>query len=536
MWGQGQDIWIALWDAWWFERVVHDGEWPLRTQYLFYPNGVDLTYHSISWTSVAVAYPLRALFGAVAGYNVMSLFFTVFCALGMFALANYVVKARAAAWLAGALFAFDPFRMTTALHHPNLGNTAFVPLVFLGLLHAWRERRWRSAWLAALALAATLLTGAHLFIMTALSLGILFVGEAWLGRRVSDRSFWAITGHFVGACLLLVGPLVLPYVVSFRALETAIHSVPGSQSTDLLAFVKPDPQYLISAMTGAAPYRLYGEAGSVAYLGVIALPLMLVSLVRRETRRSLATWLFGLFFFLTLSLGPELIIGERGHDIGLPYRLIEDLSFIQAIRAPDRFNLIARPFFAIACAFGFVNLAELLKNRRWAALAVIPLAVLDYFPAQTPSRPGGESRFYRSLGERESKGAILEIPLSRTASKRAMFAQTVHRRPLVGGMVARTPPSAFRTIRGSALLKNFERADPHSLRCGRIDLRTELERLKRIGVEYIVVRLGEANKAQRAAYASYFPDKPRFADKLIEVHSVADLLRGRLPCDKSFKP
>ena len=55
VWGQGQDIWIALWDAWWFERVVHDGEWPLRTPYLFYPNGVDLTYHSISWTSVAVA-------------------------------------------------------------------------------------------------------------------------------------------------------------------------------------------------------------------------------------------------------------------------------------------------------------------------------------------------------------------------------------------------------------------------------------------------------------------------------------------------
>ena len=112
-----------------------------------------------------------------------------------------------------------------------------------------------------------------------------------------------------------------------------------------------------------------------------------------------------------------------------------------------------------------------------------------------------------------------------------MFAQTVHGRPLVGGMVARTPPSAFRTIRGSALLKNFERADPYPLRCGRTPLRAELERLKRIGVEYIVVRLGEANRAQRAAYATYFPEPPHFADKLVQVYTVTKLLSGRLPCD-----
>ena len=57
-------------------------------------------------------------------------------------------------------------------------------------------------------------------------------------------------------------------------------------------------------------------------------------------------------------------------------------------------------------------------------------------------------------------------------------------------------------------------------------MRAELERLKRIGVEYIVVRLGEANRAQRAAYATYFPEPPHFADKLVQVYTVTKLLSG----------
>ena len=126
--GRAGDLRIALWDLWWLETAIGEGRSPFHTPYLFHPDGVSLAYHSVSWGFAAVALPLRALFGAVAGYNLAFLFQTFLCATTMYFLASYLVRHGLAAWLAGLMFAFEPFRMTRAMHHPNLATTAFVPL------------------------------------------------------------------------------------------------------------------------------------------------------------------------------------------------------------------------------------------------------------------------------------------------------------------------------------------------------------------------------------------------------------------------
>jgi hypothetical protein len=526
-WGQAGDLWIALWDVWWFERVVSEGEEPLFTHHLFHPIGVSLSHHSISWLCSALAAAFRVPFGKVAGYNLMTLSQTWLCAMTMFALARYVTKDRTAAWLAGAIFAFDPFRMSHALQHPNLASTGLMPLVLLCVLKGARNEGRLAPWLAGLALAFVLLTGVHLFAFTLLAVGVVFLGEGWIFRRFRDRGYWRSLGFFALASAIFAGPFLLPYVASSRSLAVALRSVPSKESADLLAFFAPGPEHLVF---GNENYRLHGEAGAIGYLGIVPLLLVATACWARTTRREATPWVLGVVLFLTLSLGPRLLFDGKSHDVWLPYRLIADLAPIRALRDPERFNLVARPLFAVGCAFGFMALRPIARLKR-AELLLLPLVLIDYLSIPTPIKSWNESKFYRRLGATGGSGAILELPLTRSAAKAAMFGQTVHERPLVGGMVARTPPDARAYIRRSPLLAAFEASNPRPLDCRRVDPRKELGKLQADSVEYIVIRRRFVDGGSLAAYRSYFPTPHTYQDRDIIVYSVSTLLEGRLPCD-----
>ncbi len=518
---------IALWDNWWLAKAFSSHVSPFYTRELFYPTGVSLVYHSISWLTSLVALPLRALFGAVAGYNLTFLLETLLCAGSMFALARYLTKNTLAAWISGFVFAFDPYRMTRAMQHPNLANTGFIPLVFLGLLVAWREKP-RAVWLAAAALACVLLTGVHLFLMTSVALLVLVPFEAWQTRRFKDVRFWKTTLYFGAACLVLVGPLVVPYVQSRSALGEAMATVTTDWSTDALALVVPMPHHVFGAHHG---YVLYGEAGSVAYLGVVALALAFALWFTPETRRAGLVWWVGFALFLVLSLGPRLTFDARDYDVWMPYRLVERIPIFRAVRAPERLNLLARVFFAVAVAWGVVALERLVPKRLLAALLALPLLLFDYYDGPCPTRAIDQSQFYNELGQRGGTGAILPLPLDRQSSKRAMMAQTIHGRPILGGMVARTPNRAHRYIHGLSLLRALAANRP--LDCRKITLREDLARLEHDNVEFIVVRYPHVNGHLTPAYRSYLVDEPYFTDRHLEVHRIDHLLAAHLPCDAS---
>ena len=48
------DTFVKLWDQWWLQRSQDTGQSLLYTTDLFYPHGLDLTFHSISWIVATV--------------------------------------------------------------------------------------------------------------------------------------------------------------------------------------------------------------------------------------------------------------------------------------------------------------------------------------------------------------------------------------------------------------------------------------------------------------------------------------------------
>ena len=98
------DTYSKLWDHWWLARTLSAGQ-PLNyTRDLFYPTGLDLTFHSISWTSTVLIGLLAPLLGNIAAYNFNILFAVFTSAYAAYLLIRTLVQHRGAAWLGGLIF------------------------------------------------------------------------------------------------------------------------------------------------------------------------------------------------------------------------------------------------------------------------------------------------------------------------------------------------------------------------------------------------------------------------------------------------
>jgi hypothetical protein len=191
---------------------------------------------------------------------------------------------------------------------------------------------------------------------------------------------------------------------------------------------------------------------------------------------------------------------------------------------------VARLFFAVGVGFGVTALEHLAGRRRPWAWAVLPVISADLLALPAPVQRWRESTFFTELGKTNGGGAILDLPLTRQAAKISMLSQTVHHRPLVGGMIARTPARAFRYMRSQPLLRMIKGEHPTPFRCGAIDLHRQFRALQSDGIEYVVIRQRHVPERQVKALETYFRIPPTFQDKRIEVFALSDLIASPSPC------
>lgn len=529
--GEGDDLYVTQWDCWWISKVITQHENPLHTDDLFYPTGVSLAYHSASWLTGIIAAPLRWWFGATAGYNLTFLLQTILCAAAMFALVMHLTNRTDAAWLAGLVFAFAPYRMSQATAHPNLAFAAAIPLVLLGLHKALTTRRRRWSWMAAGALALVLLTGAHLFIMTC-ALATLLVIILLIQHRLWRNGDAAKTlAHFAVACAVLVGPLIIQYVGG--GIDDALSLVDAeTRQTDLAALVTPSRYH---PWWGDAFDQTYARFNAnrpwIATLGFVALTLSVVASFHRRTRRPALVWSVSGVILLLLCLGPKLRILGHVYDLPMPYDLVGWLTPVKALRSPDRLNLVLIVCLAVTCAYGLIAIRPAGTRRCGCIIAATVLVLFEYWPYPYPTTPATVSPFFANLAGDRSTDAIIEIPLARKPSKFAMYAQTVHHHPMVGGMVARTPPEAYGFIRQSPLLRAWFENQPPRLDCSTIDVRGGLTRLRDAGVKYLVIRRRWAPRYARSGWSRVFAAKPVYADHRLVAYDIDAMLNHPLPCD-----
>ena len=117
----GPDTWDFWWGYWWTKRALMSGESAYFTQFLFFPFGVDLTYHSFSWLNTGLWMVLEPLLGTVAAYNLTVLWVFPIAGWAMYCLTYDLTGSKAAPFLSGLVYAFVPYRLGHD-NHPNLSG------------------------------------------------------------------------------------------------------------------------------------------------------------------------------------------------------------------------------------------------------------------------------------------------------------------------------------------------------------------------------------------------------------------------------
>ena len=186
---------LALWDA------------PI-----FHPQPLALAYSEHFIPQALAVLPLHAATGnVVLCYNAALVLTFVLSGTGMFLLTRELTSNTPAAFLAGAMYAFTPYRIDQLSHLQTL-SSQWLPFVVYGLRRYFTTLSVRPLVWAVLALVASnLSSGYYLFFFSPFV--ALYVAYEILSRRLwRHRRVWTHLGAAGAATLALTIPFLLPYL------------------------------------------------------------------------------------------------------------------------------------------------------------------------------------------------------------------------------------------------------------------------------------------------------------------------------------
>ena len=381
------DLGDPLPQAW---QIAWDGH-ALLTQPLsfFQSNQFWPLNDTLAFSDALIGYTPAGMIGsgpeaAVARYDLLFLFAFALCFFGAYLLARELGAPPWAALVAGAAFAYAPWRLEQG-GHLHVISSGGIPIALALLLRGYRRQSgglilggWAvAAWQLSLGFSLGLPL-VYLLALLALIAAVIW----WRAGRPAPTRRVVITTLAGGALLAVVGfVLSRPYL---RVLDAYPES---ERSANLISYYSPPLKAFLAAPETSliwgpvtAPVRagIDAVAEKTLFPGLAILLLALVGLGWRGYPKTLRIGL-GLAALATaiLSLG----FAAEGVGSWLPYRwLFEVLPGWQGIRVPGRLQTITSLLLALLAAGGAARIAAALadrsKNERWAGASAALLTLL----------------------------------------------------------------------------------------------------------------------------------------------------------------
>jgi hypothetical protein len=381
------DLGDPLPQAW---QIAWDGH-ALLTQPLsfFQSNQFWPLNDTLAFSDALIGYTPAGMIGsgpeaAVARYDLLFLFAFALCFFGAYLLARELGAPPWAALVAGAAFAYAPWRLEQG-GHLHVISSGGIPIALALLLRGYRRQSgglilggWAvAAWQLSLGFSLGLPL-VYLLALLALIAAVIW----WRAGRPAPTRRVVITTLAGGALLAVVGfVLSRPYL---RVLDAYPES---ERSANLISYYSPPLKAFLAAPETSliwgpvtAPVRagIDAVAEKTLFPGLAILLLALVGLGWRGYPKTLRIGL-GLAALATaiLSLG----FAAEGIGSWLPYRwLFEVLPGWQGIRVPGRLQTITSLLLALLAAGGAARIAAALadrsKNELWAGASAALLTLL----------------------------------------------------------------------------------------------------------------------------------------------------------------
>jgi len=450
---EGRDSFQHIWLLWWFrEALLSQRQAVAQVDVLYFPQGAT---HSVLWMhplTPLLGLPLTVFFGPRLTYNLVLLISFVLTGTVGYLLTRLLVRQRWVAFVGGLIIAFAPHRLGHALAGHLLLVVDFALPLYVLALWLWLKRPSRQlSALYTVSLVLVLLSHPNFVGYFVLIVTPILLVSYWLrGGRISRQRWsqlllaWLIAG-------LAYLPFAWPALMELAGGRLA-YLQPGDvgeHSADLLSFVAPSPFHplwkgnpprLITLVLDGA--RAMEEGFN--YVGLVALILAAIAALRMPAQA--APWVVIAGLAALLSLGPALKLAGHTTLITMPYAWVGQLPFFSWSRTPGRLMSTAMLAIGVLAALGSARVMGWRRGRRfqWVlGVALAGLIVFEYLPGWPfPIDSQSISPYYYQLAQVPAEGGLLDMPVSgsRRASNYAMFYQTVHHRPLVGGYIERDPP------------------------------------------------------------------------------------------------
>ncbi len=475
------DGWQNVWNTWWMRYALLDLHTnPFYSDYVYYPLGSSLLFHTYAPLNGFLALPFTVMLGPLITTNLLIIGSFVFTALAAYALGRGLGLSPFAAWLVGLIYSFcNPTRWQYfGGGQADHLATQWMPLYILCLIKATnpptvatdapltqnlKSTIQNQKWLigAAVFLACCGLTDwqhfVYMGVFTACYAVYLLLREGnWPARLFAIRNL----ALAVGGALLILAPLL--YASIGEALTASYMVRPLEQtvahSLDLTSYVTPNGVNPIWGGWATAQNFLgndYGNILGISNAGYLPLLLAIVGLLCY--RRRVWQWAAFALIFALLSFGPYLYIndvetfGPHSLPIPMPYSLLLKLPFINISRDPSRFSLTAFLCLAVLAGFGWQAISQRLALwsrlllARYALAATLALVIIFEFsavPYDLSSQP--ISPFFTQLGQDKASYALLEVPVAdKFYAEYHQALSFVHHKKIMGGQTARKPCYCF---------------------------------------------------------------------------------------------
>ena len=446
-----RDINLTLWTLAWDTHALRTDPLHLFDANTFYPARYSLALSEHKLGNVPFFAPVYLATGnPVLAYQVTLLLTFVLAGLAMAAYVLYWTDDRGAAFAAGFLFAFAPFRFWQ-LGSLDYISIHFFPLITLAI-DAVLDGAGRRTAIPVLAGALVLSTFCSYYVgYAAFALAIVYAAVRIVAR---GRGSFATLPRLAGALAaagIAIAIVTIPYVILQRSGIIPDYGQRGFASLAFLTQLRFGLMHVLSYWV--VPHR----EGVPQFLTYTALSLAALALALRRCQPRAGLVAVGVLG-VVLALGPYLLT-PWFPPIPLPYAaLARVVPGFSAMRVPQRFGALTTFATTGLAALGLAAACATLRARRRAAVAAA-LPWLAMAAVALEARPGGLAALpmrvgtatppeYRWLAEHGAGGAVLELPASIEDLHRSslyMYYSTVHWLPLLNGYTP-YPPRSFVSV------------------------------------------------------------------------------------------
>ncbi len=540
------DTFEVLAKQWSLRQALIHGKALDFSELLFYPLGLNITLQPQRWTAFPLWTALYTAFGDPLAYNLAMSLGIIFKAYGMYLFGLLLFRRRIPAWVTGAFYAFAAPALAMALRQPDTGATEWIPWLMLCLAHGLNRLRAANGQRAFLIMAlAGLCFSINMYMHLRVAIFALLIGGAYIcwamfaQKLWARRQFWLALLLFALTAALTSAPLLLRTLRSDQYAYAVDRPVIDSGgAVDLLGFFKAQAdrpfnyRQIIASLSGEQ-LEVECLCRGMSQMGIVAFVFALMGAIYiLRFQREQAVWILLALAAFLLTLGITVHIG--GHALGIywtPYRLLQDNFFFRALWQPFRMILVFLFPFSLLIGYGVHSrLGARRLIAREAAVTAICLGALLYgtsiFPVAMHVSPRPP---HLAALDNLPAGALIDLPMGRQEAKYYMALQRFHGRPLVEGMLPRTPPAAYDYIKANPVLlllqdlSYWRRREPLSQDAWR----NAIDQLLRDGFRYVVLHrhiqleITQSRSLPGPIADLFFPATPIHRDDNVSIYDLA---------------